>query len=204
MLKIGLTGGIGSGKSTVSSYFKHKGIPIVDADMISREVLILYGEIRQKIKESFGEGFFDQKGDLKRRELGNYIFKNEYRRQKLEKIIIPYIIKEIFDKINNYKNQGQRICIVDAPTLIEHKLHGKMDKNILVWVDKVTQIERVMKRDILSEKEVVNRINAQMSLDEKKNYVDFIIDNRGNIEDTKKQINSILKQLEGFEGDNEI
>lgn len=193
MIKVGLTGGIGSGKSTVSSFFKKEGIPIIDADKISREVLLKYSDILEKIKEKFGEEFFDEKGELKRRELGNYVFKEEERRKSLENIIIPYIKKEIYNKIEAYESDGQKFCIIDAPTLIEHKLDKEMDKNILVWVDLETQIERVKKRDGLEKEEVINRINSQMSLDEKKKYVDVIIDNSKSIEYTKKQINNLLK-----------
>lgn len=201
MIKVGLTGGIGSGKSTVSNFLSEKGIPIVDADVISRDVLILYKELSEKIKENFGDEFFDKNGIIKRRQLGNFIFKNEKSRKKLEEIIIPYIKKEIFDKIKKYEAEGQWMCVVDAPTLIENNLHTQMDKNILIWVDKKTQIERVMMRDLLSKDKVMDRIASQMSLDEKKKYVDFIIDNRGNIEDTKKQIKDVLRKLGGIQGE---
>lgn len=192
MLKIGLTGGIGSGKSTVSAMFKNKGISVVDADVISREVLLIYPEILDKLKKEFGEVFFNEKGELNRRELGSYIFQKENERKKLEAIIIPFITKEIWNKISILSTQGNKMCIVDAPTLIENGIHKEMDLNILVWVDLKTQIDRVKKRDTLHENEVMSRINSQMPLDEKRKYVDFVIDNSKSIEYTEKQTDDFL------------
>ncbi|MDP4179410.1 MAG: dephospho-CoA kinase, partial [Bacillota bacterium] len=177
MFKVGLTGGIGSGKSTVSEMFKNKGISIIDADIVSREVFNIYPEIYDKIRKEFGESFFDEKNNLKRREFGSYIFKNKDERKKYEAIIMPFIKKEINDRIDALSLENKKICILDAPTLIENGVHKEMDLNILVSVDLETQIERVKKRDNLSFSEVMHRINSQMTIEEKKQYVDFIIDN---------------------------
>lgn len=199
MLKIGLTGGIGTGKSIVSSIMKEQGVKVIDADKISREVLEKYPIINEKIKETFGERFFSY-NKLNRRELGNFIFKHEKRRKKLENIIMPYINKEIDLKFKSYENEGQKLCVLDAPTLIEQGIYKNMYKNILVWVDKNTQIRRVKIRDNLSEKEILDRINAQMDLEHKKNYVDFIIDNSKDILTTKEQVSKIVKLLKKDEG----
>lgn len=199
MLKVGLTGGIGSGKSTVSRLIKEKEIPVIDADTIAREILILYPEVISNIKSYFGASFFDGSGVLKRRELGNYVFNNPKEKLKLEALTLPFIIKEIFLRIEKYNNEGAKLCIVDAPTLIETDLYTSMDLNILVWVDFETQIERVMKRDFLNIDDVKVRINSQISLDEKKKYVDFVIDNSGKLEDTKEQLEKILLEIYRFE-----
>lgn len=195
MIKVGLTGGIGSGKSTVSNFLKEKGIPVIDADIISRDILILYPEVVGNIRKEFGSEFFDDKGLLKRRELGNFVFKNPKGKLKLEALTIPYIIKEIFLKIEKYKDEGFKMCIVDAPTLIETGLYKSMDFNILVWVDLNTQIERVVKRDNLNLDDVKNRINVQIPLEDKKKYVNFIIDNRSSIEATMKQVDKVLQEI---------
>lgn len=195
MITVGLTGGIGSGKSTISNMIKSKDIPIIDADLISREVLNIYPEILQEIKETFGEEFVDEDGNLKRRELGNHIFGQDDLRKKLENIIIPYIKKEIFNRIEECNKLNEKICVVDAPTLIEHKINEKMDYNILVWVDKDTQIERVKLRDNMDYEEVIKRINSQMSLEEKSKYVDFTIDNSGSLDNTKKELEEVLGKV---------
>lgn len=194
-INIGLTGGIGSGKSTVSSILKEKGIPIVDADIISRKVLDIYPEILVKVKKSFGEKFIDSSGNLKRRIFGNYIFINKEKRVEYEKIIIPYIIKQIFIEMDSYHKEGKAICVLDAPTLMEHKLHEKMDFNILVWVQRDVQIKRVMKRDNLTKDEVISRIKSQMDIDDKINLADFVIDNSKDINYTEKQVNSIILEI---------
>lgn len=198
MFKIGLTGGIGTGKSAVSKLFKNYGIPIIDADIISREVLKKYPEILQDIKNTFNDGFFDENGELKRREFGNYIFKFPNERIAYENIIIPYIKRDIEEAFDFYEKKGEKAIILDAPTLIENNLHSEMDFNILVYAKSDVQIFRVMERDSLNKDEVLNRINAQMSLDEKKNFVNFIIDNGGSFENTDEQVEEIVQFIRGL------
>ncbi|GAA0177375.1 dephospho-CoA kinase [Clostridium sediminicola] len=195
MIKVGLTGGIGSGKSTVSNLIREKNIPIIDADIIARNVLDKYPEILINLKKEFGEIFFDDKGKLLRKEFGDFIFEKNQRRKKLEEIMIPYIIKEINLRMNEYDRIKEKIVLIDAPTLIEHGLHKIMDINVLVWVDKDTQIRRVMIRDSLSRNNTINRINAQMCLDLKKEIVDYVVNNTGSIEDSEKQVDKIFKEI---------
>ncbi|APH17781.1 dephospho-CoA kinase [Clostridium botulinum] len=195
IFKIGLTGGIGAGKSTISEMIKEKNIPVIDADKISREVLKLYPEILIRVKEVFGKEFLDDNGDLKRREFGSYIFKNKNKRIEYENIIMPYIKKETFKRIKLLEENKESICVLDAPTLIEQGLYRYMDINILVWVDKDTQINRVVKRDSLDRSEVMNRINSQMSMEEKKKFVEYIIDNSKDIENTKSELDKIFMEV---------
>ncbi|ABS34093.1 dephospho-CoA kinase [Clostridium botulinum] len=195
IFKIGLTGGIGAGKSTISEMIKEKNIPVIDADKISREVLKLYPEILIRVKEVFGKEFLDDNGDLKRREFGSYIFKNKNKRMEYENIIMPYITKETFKRIKLLEENKESICVLDAPTLIEQGLYKYMDINILVWVDKDTQINRVVKRDGLNRSEVMNRINSQMSMEEKKKFVEYIIDNSKDIENTKSELDKIFMEV---------
>lgn len=195
MLKVGLTGGIGSGKSTVSNIMKERGIAIVDADKISKEIYTLHPELLGEIRRIFGEGFISYYGELKRRELGNYIFRYPAEREKLEKLVIPLIKSEINKQVEEYDRTGAKICVIDAPTLIENGMHNDMNINILVWVDMNTQISRVQKRDGLGKSGVIDRINSQMSLDKKKEYVDFIIDNGSDVKSTKEQVDNIINIL---------
>ena len=102
MVIIGLTGGIGSGKSTVAKMFSEKSIKIIDADIISREILSIYPEVLINIKQELGERFIDLGGNLKRQELGDYIFNNEEKRKTLEDIMIPFIKKEILNRLVQY------------------------------------------------------------------------------------------------------
>ncbi len=195
MIKIGLTGGIGSGKSTVSKMLIDNGFKVIDADNISKEVLIKYPEIIDKIKIEFGSGFFDWRGEFRRREFGNHIFRFPKQRKKYEEIIIPYIKKEIYNEIESYEKAGTSIVILDAPTLIENNLHTDMDYIIVVWVDNNTQVIRLKNRDRLSREEAINRMNSQLPLDQKRDYAHIIIDNNGDLLKTKNQVDKVIDFL---------
>lgn len=192
MITIGLTGGIGSGKSTVSSIMKEAGFKVIDADVIARDVLVKYPEILQKVKIEFGSGFFDWRGEFRRKEFGNHIFRFPKQRVKYEEIIIPYIKREIFEKIDELKKKGEKLIVLDAPTLIENDLHKDMDYVILVWVDQNTQIQRIRARDGLSREEAINRINSQMPLERKKDFANIIIENNDVLPKTKEQVDLLI------------
>ncbi len=195
MIKIGLTGGIGSGKSTVSNILRESGISIVDADIIAREVIENYPVIIEKIKHIFSEKFIDISGKLKRREFGNYIFSNEVERSKYETIIIPFIKKEILKKVEELEQKHEKICVIDGATLIENGFCSYLDEMLLVWVNKGVQINRVKNRDELTESQVLDRINSQMSLEEKKKYADFVLDNSNTLDETKTQLKDIFTRI---------
>lgn len=198
MIKIGLTGGIGSGKSTVSFMLKEAGFNIIDADVIARDVLVKYPEILERVRIDFGSGFFDWRGEFRRKEFGNHIFRFPKQRKKYEEIILPYIKKEIYEGISNLEKKKADFVIVDAPTLIENDLHKDMDYVILVWVDNNTQIQRVKSRDSLSREDAINRINAQMSLDRKKDFSNIVIENNDTLTKTKEQVDLLIDFLKSI------
>ena len=193
MIKVGLTGGICSGKSTISSMIKEAGIPVIDADIIAREVLEKYPDILLRVRATSGGHFFDWRGDFRRREFGNHIFRFPKERIKYEEIIMPYIKEEIEIKLKEYEKINTKLVVVDGATLIENDMHKDMDMLVLVWVDKSSQIERMGFRDKLSKGEAINRINSQLSLERKKDYANIIIDNSGNLIKTKEQIDDLLE-----------
>lgn len=195
MIKIGLTGGIGSGKSTVSKIIRDNGFSVIEADIIARDVLSNYPEILEKVKIEFGSGFFDWRGEFRRKEFGNHIFRFPKQRKKYESIIMPYIKREIYEALDKEEKLGKKLVILDAPTLIENNLHEEMDYVIVVWVDNNTQVQRVRARDGLSRDETINRINAQLSLDTKITFADVIIDNNKDLVSTKEQVDSLVDFL---------
>jgi len=200
MYRIGLTGGIGSGKSTVSAYLKELGFQIVDADQVARDVLDIYPEILVFIRNEFGEGFFYENGTLNRRKLGDFLFGNREKLTEYEAVILPFIKKEISNRMEKLEKSGLSVCFLDAPTLLEADMHKLMDKNILVWVDRGTQIERVRKRDSMEYAQIMGRISSQMDLNKKKEMVDFVVDNSAGIEETKREVREILAKLEIIKG----
>lgn len=198
MIKIGLTGGIGSGKSTVSFMLKEAGFEVVDADVIAKEVLVKYPEILEKVKIEFGSVFFDWRGEFRRKEFGNHIFRFPKQRKKYEEIILPYIKNEIKDTLNKLEENKTKIVILDAPTLIENDLHKDMDYVILVWVDNNTQIQRVRSRDSLMREDVINRINSQMPLDRKKDFANIVIENNDTLAKTKEQVDLLIEFIKSI------
>ncbi len=187
---IGLTGGIASGKSTVSSILKSLGAVIIDADVVSREIMIKGTETYNILVSVFGKEILRKDGEIDRRKLGNLVFADEEKLNKLNEITHPEIIKRIKDIIEEERKKGKEKAIVlDAALLIEMKLFNMVDEVWLVVVDKKTQIRRLMKRDNLSYKDALNRIKSQMSIEDKMKYADFIINNC-------KDFNAIKRQVE--------
>lgn len=192
MIRIGLTGGIGTGKSTISLMLKEAKFKVIDADIVAKDVLVKYPEILDKVRVEFGEGFFDWRGDFRRKEFGNHIFRFPKQRIKYENIILPYIKSEIMNNIEKLQSEGEKIVIVDAPTLIETKLHDEMDYVILVTADNSTQLQRLKARDKLSNNDALNRINAQMTLERKKDFANIIIDNNKDLLYAKEQVDDFI------------
>lgn len=192
MIKIGLTGGIGTGKSTVSKILSAEGFKIIDADLVSRDVLEKNSRILDIIRTQFGSGFFDWRGEFRRKEFGNHIFRFPKQRIKYEGIIIPYIKEEIETEFERYEKKGEKIVILDAPTLIENNLHLEMDYVILVVADNSVQIQRIISRDKLTKSDAVSRINSQMPVEQKKEFANILIDNNGDLIDTQKQVYDLI------------
>lgn len=192
-MRIGLTGGIASGKSTVSHMFREKSIPVVDADIAAREV-VEPGEIAYKeIIDYFGREILLDDGGIDRKALGGRIFKNEEERLKLNQIVHPQVRKRILEKVANYEEEGREFIVLDIPLLIESKLTDWVDQVLVVYVPFNVQLARLMERDRLSEEDAMSRINAQLSLEKKRDLADVVIDNSGAIDDTKQQLEMVLK-----------
>lgn len=179
MFKIGLTGGIASGKSTVLTYFKDKGIPYIDADIVAREIVEPGTEGLKAIVDTFGSNVLQDDGTLNREALGAIVFHNEEKRQLLNSCLKTHIRNRIMELTSQYEQGNTPILIYDIPLLIEGEWYTMMDEVWLVYVNETTQIERLMNRNGYTREDAIARINSQMRLDDKRSYADLIIDNNG-------------------------
>lgn len=178
MIKLGLTGGIASGKSTVADYLRNKGIKVIDADKLSKEVFNL-GEVQSYLTNRFKGSIFTN-GVIDRKKLAKIIFNDEDELRKYEDVIIPLIINRIKELIAFYEKEGEDIVIIDAPLLFE-KAKYLVDYSLLIETSVDNQISRAIKRDGFNKDEVIDRIKNQMSLDDKRKLADFIIENNSSL-----------------------
>lgn len=194
MYTIGLTGGIGSGKSSVSRWFQEMEIPIIDADRIVHELLddtIIINMLQQE----FGPNIIGINGKIDRRVLGGIVFGNDDVRRRLEGILHPKVLEAMQHGQQKAVNDGYRLCIWDVPLLLEAGMHNHIDEVWVVWVSPQVQIERVKLRDQLQNEEILARIRAQMSLDEKAKLADVVINNSGTWAETEKQLKNQWERL---------
>ena len=188
---LGLTGGIASGKSTVSKKLKELGSYIIDADKISREVSDSV-EILKKLEDTFGSQIIDN-NHLDRKKLREIIFEKKEKRKLLNSIMHPIIEKKIIEEIED--NKKEKLIILDVPLLYETKLEYLCDKVLVVSIDEKIQVERLKARDKIKKKLAKKIINTQMSLAEKIKKADIYIENNGNLDELSKKIEMLYSQL---------
>lgn len=184
---IGLTGGIASGKSTVSNYLSELGAIIIDADKIAHEIMEKGKTAYWQVIEAFGREILAENGEIDRSRLGKIVFNELEKKKILEEITHPQVIREMREKIEEYRAEN-KVIVLDVPLLFEAGLDSMVDETWVVYVDRETQLQRLIARDGLSYEEANKRIQAQMSLEKKRVLADFVINNKGNIEDLKRQV----------------
>ena len=196
---VGLTGGIGTGKSTVSRKLRERGYPVIDLDVISREV-IEYPEVIDELVRNFGNEILEnqdntsRKKSISRNKLRQTVFKEEKKVSVLNSIMHPPIVEEMRRQIEELK-KSYKTVFVEVQLLFEAKLEKEFDIIVLVYADKKTQLERVLKRDGRSEGEVQQIINAQMDMTEKRKLSNYIIENNGDSEMLDLEIEKFIKKL---------
>ena len=226
IITIGLTGSIATGKSTASSFLKEMGCKVIDGDLVAREVAET-PEVREEIKNVFGEEFLDKQGKIRRKKLGSLVFSDQISLTKLNKIMHPAIQKEIAYRLETFKNHCQKnhgieseitkplldskenpsdvkhtfsCIIVDGALLIEMGLHVLVDEVWVISISEDEQVRRLMKRDKVSRNDALKRIKSQMSTDEKKNFADVVLNNNRSPEYLQEQIQrEILRVKERHE-----
>jgi dephospho-CoA kinase len=198
ILKIGVTGGIGSGKSAVCSFFAKLGIPALFADDIAKELSSTDSTIRKRLIALLGESAFQTNGSLNRSFIASEMFSNKSLKQKVESIVHPCVEKEIERQIKELANRGRPIVIVEAALIYEAGLHKKLDAVVVVDADESVRISRVRKRDVVSEDAVRSRMTAQLDVKKKLEKADYIIYNNGNLEELESKVQFlyiVFKQL---------
>ncbi len=192
---IGVTGGIGSGKSVVSRIMKDLGAVLIDADSIARAVTMRGGKALEELTDYFGRGILDGNGDLNRKALADVVFKDPVKRHALESITHKHIVSRILDSVENIRNSGKSdIVVIDAPIPVKH---GFMDIADEVWVvaaEKETRIKRSMERSGYTYEEALDRINSQMKDEEYLQAADEVLGNDGSIEELEKSIVKLFIQ----------
>ena len=188
---IGITGSIACGKSTVSGYLKSKGYVVIDADKIGHEALDS-DYVKEKLILTFGNDILEN-NKINRRKLGELVFGNSNNLNILNSIIHPEIRRRILEEID--KNNDQEFIFIDVALLFEAKFDDLVDKIIVVYVDKNTQLTRLMKRNSISEKEALSRIVSQMSPIEKAKLGDYTVNNNLDVINTYEHVDKVLSEL---------
>lgn len=195
MLKIALTGGAGSGKSTVARMFKELGARVLDADEAAREAVRPGQPAWEELRQAFGPEFFRENGELDRSRMARAAFSDPEVRQKLNAILHPHIIRIIRDKIKELEKTGEKLVMVEVPLLFETGLQNAYDRVIVVYADPEQQKQRLSARDAREAEEIAGILAAQWPLEKKCQSAHYVVDNRGSLEDTKKQVENIWRDL---------
>ncbi len=195
-LVVGLTGGIASGKSTVSDMLEELGAPLIDFDLIARQVVEPGTRGLEAIVNCFGKQILAEDGTLDRKKLSKIVFQNFKKRKKLESFTHPLIYEEFFKQMDAIaKKDPDAVIQVSIPLLIEQSMQKAFDNLIIVYVSQKTQVERLVQRDGISIKEANNILKSQLPIDEKVGFANFIINNENTIEETRKQVNEVWREL---------
>ena len=195
MKVIGLTGGTGSGKSTVAAYLEKKGCIIIDADKISRDLTKPGGEAHEPIRRRFGADVFFEDGSLDRKKLGGIVFSDDAKLRSLEEITTDIVIKKILEKVEHLKKNGfNGTVILDAPLLFECGMKDCTDENWLVTCDLENRIQRLIDRDGISRQSILDRMANQLSDEQKRMMADRVIENSGSLTELYSRIDRFIER----------
>ncbi|MEW6532850.1 MAG: dephospho-CoA kinase [Thermodesulfobacteriota bacterium] len=195
MLVVGLTGGIASGKSTVSRMFKEAEVPVICLDELAREVVKPGSSALEQIRNEFGDAVLDSDGCLDRNAMARLVFADPEKRKRLEAIIHPRVGQEKNRIASELERAGHDLVVVDVPLLYEVGWDQSCDVVVVVYAPGEVQEQRLRERDGLTEKDAHSRLGAQGPIDEKRDRADLVIDNTGSLEDTRAQFRDVLARL---------
>jgi len=196
MLRVGLTGSIGVGKSFVASILSDLGCHVLDADQTARQVVAPGTPGLRALAETFGNAVLHKDGTLNRQRLAALVFSDEEKRRQLNSVLHPFIIAEQDQLMRQWQDEDpEGIGVVDAALMIESGGYKRFDKLIVVHCRPEIQLERLMKRDGLSLEQARQRVNSQMSQEEKQAFADYLIDTSDGFDQTREHTTDIYKQL---------
>lgn len=196
MLKIAITGGAGSGKSTVARMFEKLGAPVLDADAAAREAVAVGTPAWQELRRLFGEEYFQPDGELDRGKMAKLVFADPEARQRLNAIVHPRVAQEIQARLQDLEQQGAPLALVEVPLLFEAGLAAAYDRVIVVYVDPDDQARRLQARDGRGPEEIAGILKAQWPLNDKAAQADFVVDNRGPLRNTRRRVQEIWQELQ--------
>ncbi len=195
-VSVGLTGGIASGKSTVAEMLKSEGIPVLDADKVSRDLVSVGSQTLSEIVRGFGDGVLDKFGNLDRGKLGQIVFANPKQRKILNEIMHPKIQQEQENWLKKIRNEGKfKIAAVEAALMIESGGYKNFNFLVVVKCSEKNQYERLEKRNNLTEDSIKARLDSQMSILKKKEYADWVLDNSRDLNFVKSQVALLISKL---------
>jgi dephospho-CoA kinase len=200
MLVVGLTGGIASGKSTVSRMFEQAGIPVICSDELARKVVRPGSQGLAEIRRIFGDAVLDSEGKLDREAMARLVFQDRSKRKILESIIHPRVEEEQNKRLRTLERQEHSIVVVDVPLLYETGWERFVDLVVVVYAPRHVQEERLVTRDGMSVEDARSRLDAQMPIDEKRRLADRLVDNGNTLEHTLRQVESVIEELKKAAG----
>ena len=196
MLRVGLTGGIASGKTTVGRMFVELGARLIDSDVIVHELFRAGEAVNQAVVGAFGDRMRAADGSIDRTVLGEVVFNNPQARERLNSIVHPAVIQRQQDWLDELASrEPDAVGIVDAALMVEVGTYRNYDKLIVVVCDPDVQRQRLRHRSGLSDEQVEARIRSQMPMEEKAKYADYVIDSSGSLEDTRRQVEAVFREL---------
>jgi dephospho-CoA kinase len=191
----GLTGGIGSGKSTVARRFVVRGLPVIDADLLAREVVEPGSAGLAAVAAAFGPGVLGPGGELDRQRLGAAVFASDEQRRRLNAILHPLIRARFLERLRELDEKGHPLACYEVPLLFEVGLQDQLRPVVVVAAPEAQRVARIMGRDGVDEAAARARIAAQMPLDDKVKAADHVIDNGGALQETQAQADQVLESI---------
>jgi len=191
----GLTGGIACGKSTVAGFLRKRGLPVIDADIVAREIVAPGSEGLARIIEAFGAEVLDDTSALDRKKMASIVFGNDQARATLERITHPRIRQRTIELANTLAAEGHPLAAYEASLLVENNLQNLFRPLVVVAVEAAIQVERVMVRDRITEEEARARLSSQMPIEKKVASADHVIDAHGTFDDVRERTDAVLRKL---------